>query len=132
MRRSFSLVLAVLVGSIASAQEPDSSRVGIHQLESEWHRWDDVRTDTAVPAFERGRQLAIEGRLAEAELEFRKGLTRRRAVAEFNLGLLDHAQRTYWSAYKHFRTAYRMKRDPMFRDYLRKARRLAGLQRQAP
>jgi hypothetical protein len=118
-------VLITFVPGLLSAQEEGTRRVGIHELQADEHCWDAVRTDPAVPGFALGKQLAIEGRYHEAELEFRTGLEIRRAVAQFNMGLLDFNQAKYWNACTHFRTAYRMKRDTVFRDYLRDARRLA-------
>ena len=119
------LSYVVLAASIAFGQEaPDSNRVSIQELEANRHRWDVLRTDAAVPAFQRGKDLAIQGRLEEAALEMRKGLKKRQAIAHFNLGVLDFEQGLYKAASAHFNTAYRLRHDPVFREYVKRTRRL--------
>lgn len=128
MRPTHVLALVLLLIPGAAAQQHDAPRAGHRGTEPPQHRWDLIRTDPDVPAFARGKAFAIAGCIADAELEFQKGLPRKRAVAQFNLGILDFEGGRYWSASRRFRAAYRLKRDPVFRDYLRNARRLAATQ----
>ena len=119
------LSVALLTTSAALGQEgPDSNRVSIQELESNLHRWDVIRTDSAVQSFERGKEFAIQGRLDAAALEMRKGLKKRQPIAQFNLGVLDFEQGRYGAAYSHFNAAYRLKPDSVCREYLKNARRL--------
>jgi TolA-binding protein len=118
MRTTQLLVILTIVCSPVHPQSSTHPAVG--------QGWEAIRTDPAVPAFERGKAFAIEGRFAEAEQEFRKGLSLRRALAQFNMGVLDYERAKYRSAYRHFRTAYRLKQEKAFLDSLRSTRRLAA------
>jgi tetratricopeptide (TPR) repeat protein len=118
-------ILILLLPGAVSAQEADSLRKSIHQIEAERHRWDVLRTDRAVPALARGTSLAREGRYDEAAKEFRKAVKSRRTAANFNLGVLFYEQGQYDLALKHLDIARKTKRDSVVLEYYFNAKRLA-------
>jgi Flp pilus assembly protein TadD len=117
--------LVLLLPGAISAQEADSLRKSIHQIEAEQHRWDVLRTDRAVPSLKRGKELAQEGRFAEAEAEFRRALKTRKTIANFNLGVLFFEQGQYELALKYLDVARKAKRDSVVLEYYFNAKRLA-------
>jgi tetratricopeptide (TPR) repeat protein len=119
------LLPVIAIGMPALAQDPDSARPGIHQLEADEHRWDVLRTDPAVPALARGKAFAREGRYDEATKEFRKAVKTRRTAANFNLGVLFYEQGRYVLALKYLDIAKRAKRDSVVLEYYFNAKRLA-------
>jgi tetratricopeptide (TPR) repeat protein len=123
--KTLAFLLLVSPPDVLSAQDADSLRIGIHQVEAEQHRWDVLRTDRAAPSLRRGKELALDGRLAEAEAEFRKALKTRKTLANFNLGVLYLEQGRFSLALTHLDAARRAKRDSVFLEYYGTAKRLA-------
>jgi hypothetical protein len=122
--KTLTFLLLLSLPNVLSAQEADSLRKSIHQIEAEQHRWDVLRTDRAAPSLKRGKEFALDGRLAEAEAEFRKALKTRKTLANFNLGVLFLEQGRFSLALMHLDAARRVKRDSVFLEYYQTAKRL--------
>jgi len=117
---------------LSAAQEPDSLRVGIHQLEAEEHRWDDVKLVQGVGAFVHGKAAAIAGDLKQAIAEFQKGARKNRAAAYFNIGLVYFHMNNYPAAIGYFKKSERIRRDALSRTYRRNAERILKEKTKAP
>jgi hypothetical protein len=74
----FSNILLVGAGflsirEMAIAQHSDTSHAGIHQIQSAFHQWDDLKIDSSYKEFVRGKEYAQKGKIQSAVHEFRKG-----------------------------------------------------------
>ena len=82
MRAAFVSVACLLALSLpALAQEVDSTRISIHQMESELHRWDVLKIHPSVPQLQRGAELARQGDIKGAIRAFQKAAPGRPSIA---------------------------------------------------
>jgi tetratricopeptide (TPR) repeat protein len=126
------LLATLLFLSAACAQELDSARVGIHQLESNLHRWDVLRVDSLFPELIKGKEAAQQGRLDEAEAEFKSGLKHHEAKAFFDLGVLAFERQRYKQALSFFRKCARIQKDSTVPNYIGNTERLLRLREEHP
>lgn len=110
--------------SSAVSQDPDSLRVGIHQLESEQYRWEDLRLVKGVGAFVHGKACAVKGDLKQAIVEFQKGAKKNRAAAYYNIGLTYFHMHEYETAIQYFKRSEKIRPDVRARGYRLTAGRL--------
>jgi tetratricopeptide (TPR) repeat protein len=106
------------------AQEQDSARVGIHQSESEIHKWDILKTHPSIPELQKGADLARISDFAGAICAFQKAAPRRPSYAYFNLGVIHFETGQLQKAVRYFRLSYKARRDPVCREYLKNSERL--------
>ena len=106
------------------AQQPDGGRSSIHQTESEFHRWDELKIDSAHGGFLKGRELARHGKYRSAAREFRRARVRNKSFALFDLGLLAAAESRYARALSYFRQSYRVRKDSTCLEEIHNTRRL--------
>jgi tetratricopeptide (TPR) repeat protein len=114
-----------------AAQNPDSLRIGIHQLESEQHRWDDLKLVPGVGAFVHGKAYALSGDVKQAIVEFKKGVKKNKAAAYFNIGLAYFQLHNYPTAIQYFKKAERVRPDVLSRSYRQAATRIIKQQSKA-
>lgn len=113
-----------LIVSVAEAQNPDSLNVGIHQAESESHRWDVLKTHPRIPELEKGAELARRGDMNGAIRAFQKAAPARKSYAYFNLGVVYFEAGNFSRARRYFQLSYNARRDPVCLEYLLNSRRL--------
>ncbi len=124
MKRILLLILVFGAASAAAAQQPDSARIGIHELEARQHLWDDVKLVKGVGAFVHGKACAVRGDLKQAIVEFEKGVRRNRAAAYYNIGLTYFHMHEYAKAIQYFKRSERIRPDVRCRMYRQTATRL--------
>ncbi len=119
------LVAALILFTVQAlaAQNPDSLRVGIHQLKSEQYRWEDLKLVQGVGAFVHGKACAVKGDLKGAIVEFQKGVKKSKAAAYYNIGLTYFYMHNYPVAIQYFKKAERIKPDALSRSYRQTAAR---------
>ncbi|MBM4162497.1 MAG: tetratricopeptide repeat protein [Ignavibacteria bacterium] len=131
MRTAFlGLVCFLLLTFPASAQEPDSARISIHQMESELHRWDALKTHPRVPELQQGAELARQGDLKGAIQAFQRAAPKRGSLAYFNLGVVYFETGELEKALRYFRLSHRASRDSVCLEYLRNTQRLINERKQ--
>jgi tetratricopeptide (TPR) repeat protein len=108
----------------ALTQERDSTRIGIHRLESESHRWDVLRTHPAVPELKRGNELVRQGDINGAFHMFRRAAYRRAYIAHFNMGIVYFETGKLKQALQYLQRSYRARKDSVCLEYLRNTQRL--------
>jgi tetratricopeptide (TPR) repeat protein len=121
---SYSILLSLLLIGLVSAQDRDSTRIGIHQIESESHRWDVLKTHVAIPELKRGNELVRQGDLDGALRMFRRATYRRAYLADFNRGVVYFETGKLKLALQHLQRSYRAQKDSVCLEYLQNTRRL--------
>jgi tetratricopeptide (TPR) repeat protein len=111
------------------AQEPDTLRRGIHQFESEQHRWDILKLDSGVTAFSKGKEYAVKMRWQQAENEFLGAVKHNAADAYFNLGMLFYHQDKLDEARMYLQKSLSVKNDSLVTRYLKEIKRRISSQR---
>jgi tetratricopeptide (TPR) repeat protein len=114
----------LILSGPAIAQEPDSTRIGIHQTESELHRWDILKTHASVPQLQRGAELARQGDIKGAIRAFQKAAPGRPSMAYFDLGIVYFETGKLEQALRYFQLSHRARKDSDCFDYLRNTQRL--------
>ncbi|MFH0990035.1 MAG: tetratricopeptide repeat protein [bacterium] len=114
----------IIFSSPLLSQERDSARIGIHQMETEQHRWDVLKTHPSIPQLQRGVELAQQGNLKSAIRSFQKASSKRKYLACFNLGVVYFEMGNYQQAQRYFQQSYNARKDSVCREYLKNTRRL--------
>ena len=131
MRPAFLWLVCFLVLTLpASAQEPDSTRISIHQMESELHRWDALKTHPRVPELKQGAELARQGDFKGAIRAFQQAAPKRRSFAYFNLGVVYFETGKLEKALRYFRLSHRARKDSVCLEYLGNTQRLINERKQ--
>jgi hypothetical protein len=105
------------------SQEPDTARRGIHQIESEQHRWDVLKMDSGIPAFLRGKEYAFKKEWRLAKKEFLGAVKYNAADAYFNLGILSYHQEKLFEAIIYLKKSFSLKNDSLTHWYLDEVQR---------
>ena len=124
MTGQLTAIIILCIPLLTQAQESDSARVSIHQLEAQQHRWDDLKTDAKVPELQRANDLVRQGKVDEGARVYRKLIKRSRSRALFNLGLVAYQQGSFRDALRWFRSSYQVRRDPKCLSYIQNVRRI--------
>lgn len=112
------------------AHAQDSTRIGIHQLDAELHRWDILRTHHSVPEFGQGVESAQKGDIKGAIRWFQKGAPGRASMAYFNLGVVYFETQQFDKALRYLKLSYRARKDSACLDYLQNTERLINERKQ--
>jgi tetratricopeptide (TPR) repeat protein len=120
----------LMLSGPAIAQDPDSTRIGIHQTESELHRWDILKTHASVPQLQQGAELARQGDIKGAIRAFQKAAPGRPSMAYFDLGVVYFETGKLEQALRYFRLSLRARKDSACFEYLRNTQRLLKERRQ--
>lgn len=121
---SYSIALSLLLIGSVSGQDGDSTRVGIHRMESESHRWDVLKTHVAIPELKRGNELVRQGDLDGGLRMFRRATYRRAYLADFNRGVVYFETGNLKLALQYLQRSYRAQKDSVCLEYLQNTRRL--------
>jgi tetratricopeptide (TPR) repeat protein len=129
-RRLTALLIACAMTAFAQ-QNADSLRISIHQMESEQHRWDDLKLVQGNGEFVHGKACAMSGDVKQAIVHFQKGARKNKAAAYFNIGLAYFQLHNYPVAIQYFKKSERVKYDPVCRSYQKAAARILKEQSKA-
>ncbi len=124
MKTPLVAALILVAPACGFAQVPDTLRVGIHQMESAEHRWDDLKIDPKVPELRKANELVRQGKIDEAVAKYKALSKKTNARALFNLGLVAFQRGDYRDALRWFRASYGARRDRTCLDYIRNTRRI--------
>jgi len=124
MMTRLAAVLIICCASVCARQGSDSLRIGVHQLESERHRWDDVKLVPGAGEFIHGKACALSGDIKQAIVFFHKGVKKNKAAAFFNIGLAYFQLHNYPVAIQYFKKSERAKRDKVCSLYRKSAERI--------
>jgi hypothetical protein len=116
--------MVLFLSSLATAQDRDSTRVSIHQSETEMHRWDRMKVHASVPQLRRGVEMARQGDMTGAIRAFQKAAPARPSMAYFNMGIVYFETGRLEQALRYFRLSYRARKDSLCLDNLRNTERL--------
>jgi tetratricopeptide (TPR) repeat protein len=118
------IIISVCLVFASMVVAQDSTRVSIHQQESELHRWDVLKTHSSVPQLQQGAEAARRGDLKGAIRLFQKAAPGRPSFAYFNLGVAYFESQQFEKALRYFKLSHRARRDSVCLDYLKNTERL--------
>lgn len=119
----YSTLLFLLFLSVPALAQ-DSTRIGVHQLEAELHRWDVLKTHPSVPQLQQGAESARNGDSKGAIRLFQRAAPGRPSMAYFNLGVVYFETQKLNQALRYFKLSYRARKDSICLGYLKNTERL--------